>query len=188
MTTSRLTLAALAAFSSICTLAGASAQAQTDSPRSRAEVIAEVHAARAAGTLGAYAGEDSGSFHLSQQAGTSRPRSEVVAELTQYRESGAMALDLAEEAGIVPWGSRLPASTLARAEVQAEVVAARASGELGAYAGEDSGSFRLAARGHAPAATRMAGAPVTASPLSQFCAGPETGRRGSEQHLAGTAR
>jgi hypothetical protein len=48
MTTSRLTLAALAAFSSICTLAGASAQAQTDSPRSRAAVIAEVHAARAA--------------------------------------------------------------------------------------------------------------------------------------------
>lgn len=77
MTTSRLTLAALAAFSSICTLAGASARAQTDSPRSRAEVIAGVHAARAAGTLGVYVGEDSGSFHLSQRAGTSRPRAEL---------------------------------------------------------------------------------------------------------------
>ena len=51
MTTSRLTLTALAAFSSICTLAGASAQAQTEIPRARADVIAEVHAARVAGTL-----------------------------------------------------------------------------------------------------------------------------------------
>jgi hypothetical protein len=109
MTTSRLTLAALAAFSSFCAMAGASARAQTDSPRSRAEVSAEVRAARAAGTPGA-------------------------------------------------------------------------------YAGEDSGSFRLAARGHAPAATWTATAPVTACPPSQFCASPGTGRRGYEQQLATPAR
>jgi hypothetical protein len=190
MTTSRLTLAALAAFSSICTLAGASAQAQTDSPRSRAEVIAEVHAARAAGTLGAYSGEDSGSFHLSRQAGTSRPRAEVVAELTAFRESGAMAAQVPEDQFFASQGSP---STLTRAEVVAELTAARAAGELGVLHGEDSGSFHIAQRGHAPAATWMAGATaptgsIATAQLSQMCASPELGRGGSEMRLASSTR
>lgn len=37
------------------------------SQRSRAEVVAEVKAARASGELDAIGGEDSGSFHLAQQ-------------------------------------------------------------------------------------------------------------------------
>ena len=191
MTTSRLTLAALAAFSSICTLAGASAQAQTDAPRSRAEVIAEVHAARAAGTLGAYAGEDSGSIHLSQQAGASRPRAEVVAELSNYRESGAMAAQVAEDQFFaLPTGP----STLSRAEVLAELAVASTSGSAGAWHGEDSGSFHLGQHGASGAASHFAAAQpnrapqAAAEPLSQVCASPAVGSQGGELRVASHTR
>ena len=141
MKTYRLTVAAL---SLIGALVAANVQAEGDSPRSRADVVAEVLAARAAGTLGVLAGEDAGSFHMLREPSTSRPRADVVAELAEWRTSGAMAAFRAEFEGLVSQGSTMPPSTLTRAEVRAQVLAARASGELDAYAGDDSGSFHLA--------------------------------------------
>ncbi|MBK9135411.1 MAG: DUF4148 domain-containing protein [Betaproteobacteria bacterium] len=176
----RLTAAAMAAFSMLTTMA------QADTPRSRADVIAEVQAARAAGTLEALTGEDSGSFHLahvanlSRQASAGRTRADVVAEVAEWRSSGAMEAFRAEFEGLVGLGSTLPPSTLTRAEVHGEVLAARASGELDAYAGEDSGSFHLARAGYGAAATAFAGvrrpstllAARSVAQMGQMCASP----------------
>ncbi len=153
--TTRTALAALAMLAAQATLA----QADGDRPRSRAEVAAEVLAARAAGTLAAMHGEDSGSFHLARQPFASRPRAEVVAELNEYRESGERAAQVAEELAVIFYASRLPPSLLTRAQVRAEAIAARASGEAAAMVGEDSGAFYMAQRGGGgPAGAVFAGA------------------------------
>ncbi|MFO1287384.1 MAG: DUF4148 domain-containing protein [Rubrivivax sp.] len=150
----------LAALATLALLAGQAALAQADSdrPRSRSEVAAEVLAARAAGTLATMHGEDSGSFHLSRQPFKSRPRAEVVAELKEYRESGEMAALVAEELALIFYADRMLPSLLTRAQVRAEAIAARASGETAAMVGEDSGSFYLAQRGAVQAGGTFAGA------------------------------
>lgn len=176
MKTYRFTLLALTAAAA---LAGAVTQvvAQDQSGRSRAEVLAEVHAARAAGTLGALHGEDSGSFHLSRQPSQSRPRADVVAELMAYRESGEEAAQVAEELAAMFYARITPPSTLTRAEVHAEVLRAQALGELGVMASEDSGSFEMARRSASDAATHIAAkSPVEVSGLhlsGSSCANPQ---------------
>jgi hypothetical protein len=74
--------------------------AATPSLRSRAEVKAEVIAARTSGRLGLAAGEDSGSFMLARlQPASTLTRAEVVAELKAARASGEWAAMLGEDSG-----------------------------------------------------------------------------------------
>lgn len=115
-----------------------------DTQRTRAEVIAEVQAARAQGTLGVTHGEDSGSLAPARvDAVPDRSRAQVVAELRRQIERGELHLWVAEDSGS-SWLHKQPhESELTRAQVKAEVVAARVSGELGTLLGEDSGAFHL---------------------------------------------
>jgi hypothetical protein len=136
-----VTFAALCAFGSACADAG--------SPRTRADVVAEVHAARTAGTLGVLHGEDSGSFHLSRQlAPSGLTRDEVRAQVAAARAAGELGAMNAEDGGSHFLALHAAPGTRSRDEVRAEMLAARASGELQAMTGEDSGSFYLA-RAHA---------------------------------------
>lgn len=134
------TIAALCAFGS--------AAAGQDTPRSRADVVAEVQAARAAGTLGVLNGEDSGSFLLSRQdTPTGLTRDEVRAQLAAARAAGEVGAMSAEDSGSHFLALHATPGTRSREEVRAEMLAARASGELQAMTGEDSGSFHLARAG-----------------------------------------
>jgi hypothetical protein len=127
----------------LAALIATTAGAQTGE-RSRAEVVAELHAARAAGLLGVMDGEDSGSFHLSRHpVASTLTRAEVRAAMLTARHSGETAALTGELAGRhitePAW-----AGTRTRAEVRAEMLLARASGEMQALSGEDSGSVHLA--------------------------------------------
>ena len=126
-----------------------------------------------AGSPAALTGEDSGSFWLSRHTTTGRARSDVVAELARWHDSGAMLIDQNEFEGRITQGSTRAPSTLARAEVQTQVLAARAVGDLDASAGEDSGSMHVARHDHAPAAPEATMA--AAQPLASLCSGPEIG-------------
>lgn len=128
----------------MCTF-GAVLAADTGAPRTRAEVIAERDAASAAGLITAMAGEDSGSFHFSQQRWVStRSRAEVSAEAVSARRTGELDAMTGEDSGSAYLARAQPATVLARAEVRDELRLARASGQLGALNGEDSGSVYLA--------------------------------------------
>ena len=96
MKTFRLTMAAA---SMLCALGTANTQAQGDAPPSRADVVAEVLAARAAGTLGVLVGEDSGSFHFAAEVSPGRTRAEVRAQLVAARESGELDAYTGEDSG-----------------------------------------------------------------------------------------
>lgn len=68
--------------------------------RTRAEVIAELDAARSGGELGVLLGEDSGSFHLaSQPMAWTRTRAEVRAEAVATRKNGESTMYLGEDSG-----------------------------------------------------------------------------------------
>jgi hypothetical protein len=78
------------------------------STRTRAEVVAELHAARANGEL--TQGEDSGSFHLSRQVWASgKTRAEVQAEVLAARQSGEMQALSGEDSGSFYFARLLPA-------------------------------------------------------------------------------
>jgi Domain of unknown function (DUF4148) len=135
---------ALIAAACICTTA--SALADSAQERSRAEVIAELDAARADGSLGAIHGEDSGSIRLSQgQAAGGLTRAQVVAEIRAARASGEADSLIGEDSGSFAM-ARAGYTSVPRAQVVAELEAAKASGEAAALVGEDSGSFHLAQR------------------------------------------
>ncbi len=64
--------------------------ADADTPRTRAEVIAELNEARASGWLTAHVSEDSGSAYLAQQRWVpQRSRPQVLSELKTARANGA---------------------------------------------------------------------------------------------------
>lgn len=89
----KITLIAAAVFAAVCARA-------EHVGLTRAEVVAELDAARASGELGAYAGEDSGSFHLSRHGvGAQKTRAEVVSELEQARSDGSLASAQGEDSG-----------------------------------------------------------------------------------------
>jgi hypothetical protein len=121
------------------------ALAQQDAPAlSRAQVVAELDAARAAGQLGIMNGEDSGSFYLARQSTPSHvTRAEVVAEMQAARAAGQLGVMSGEDSGSFYLASYRTPSTRTRGEVIAEMQAARAAGQLGVMTGEDSGSFYL---------------------------------------------
>ena len=90
-------------------------------------------------------GEDSGSFHLSQQRWvSSRSRAEVTAEAVNARSGGELTAFVGEDSGSAYLSRMQPASVLARAAVLEELRLARTSGQAGAMIGEDSGSVYLA--------------------------------------------
>ena len=61
---------------------GASAADGSTGPKSRADVVTELNAARSSGELAAWVGEDSGSFYLSRQGGVSTlSRRQVLADV-----------------------------------------------------------------------------------------------------------
>lgn len=136
---------------------GAARADDTEAPRSRAEVVAELAAARAGGALGVMDGEDSGSFHLARQAPVSTlTRAEVRAAVLAARQ-GAEASVLTSEAGYAleqPAGPTPGART--RAQVVAELLQARASGELAALTAEGSEALHPA-RTNAAAVIRYVG-------------------------------
>jgi len=125
-----LNLKQWAALGTLALAAGSALAADPDSatpPRSRAEVVAEVLAARAAGTL-APAGEHAEAPAATTIGQASRTRAEVEAEVLEARRTGQLIA--AGEGELFP---AVPASSgpvLTRATVKAEVLAARAAGEL----------------------------------------------------------
>ena len=107
MNANRTTLVAAAVLA--CLTGGARADDPTPDPythmvmvsaRTRADVVAELHAARASGELAMLNGEDSGSFQLAalRQAGT-RTRAEVRAEVLAARQSGELDAMTGEDSG-----------------------------------------------------------------------------------------
>lgn len=75
---------------------------EEDAPRSRAEVIAELDAARASGELAAMVGEDSGSMFLAALPFSSqRTRAQVQAEVIEARRSGELNAFAGEDSGLV---------------------------------------------------------------------------------------
>jgi hypothetical protein len=105
------------------------------------------HADQAAGEEPAlFTGEDSGSFGLSRQWGLGAPaRTEGSAATMAGGDGGGdLAVAVVGEDSGSRYLSQIDSPALrTRAEVAQEVVQARASGELGALVGEDSGSTRV---------------------------------------------
>ncbi|MBL8312342.1 MAG: DUF4148 domain-containing protein [Rubrivivax sp.] len=78
------------------------AHADEETPRSRAEVIAELDAARSSGQQPALLGEDSGSAWLAQQAQASRLTREVVlAQVHAAQARGDLHALIGEDSGSV---------------------------------------------------------------------------------------
>lgn len=92
-------------------LAGFLGSAQAESPtpdptthmastRTRADVVAEVHAARSSGQLAQASAEDSGSFEVSRLAGVAgKTRAEVRAEVLAALASGELQVVSSEDSG-----------------------------------------------------------------------------------------
>jgi hypothetical protein len=140
-------------------LVAGAALAQQDAPAlSRAQVVAELDAARAAGQLGIMTGEDSGSFYLARQSTPSGvARADVIAETTAAVAAGQLGAMTGEDSGSFYLASHSTPGTKTRAEVVAEMQAARAAGELGVMTGEDSGSFYLSQQTVVDSGLRVAG-------------------------------
>ncbi len=143
-----------------------SAHAAEGSSLTRAHVAAELAAEQSAGTFGAMSGEDSGSFHFSQQpyaATTTREEVSGGATSPEFATLKAAMLYL-EERGYSWFAASLPpgyasADGPTRREVAAEAAGAVASGEAHARSGEDGGAFYYArAAIEALPAQRVAGA------------------------------
>lgn len=190
MTTLRPTLSALAALCTLFALGSPAAQAGTEAScrLGSTDMAADASAPGSVGSQAALSGEDSGSFWLSRRATSSRARTDVVAELARWHDSGAMLIDQNEFEGRITQGSTLAPSALTRAEVQAQVLAARAVGDLDASAGEDSGSLHVARHEYTPGATAMAAAAAApqatmaaAQPLTSMCSGPEIGAAADQE-------
>jgi len=141
-----------AAVAIACVSAGL-ARADDSTPITRAQVIAEVHAARASGELYAMGAEDSGSFWMSQQPWRSTlTREQVRAELAAACADGAcMAMT---EGEVVPH-YHAAAAVVTSPLTRAEVAAACAHGECMAVTeGEGVPRFHAAAAAAASPLTR----------------------------------
>jgi hypothetical protein len=119
------------------------ARADDGAPITRAQVIAEVHAARASGELYAMGAEDSGSFWLSQQPWRSTlTREQVRAELAAACSDGT-CLALTEGEGVPRHHAAADANPPTRAVVGAEAQRerhGRVALPAGLYAGPSLGS------------------------------------------------
>ncbi|MDB6000643.1 MAG: hypothetical protein JWP52_2342 [Rhizobacter sp.] len=125
-----------------CTLALSMAGAAHAGELTRADVTAQLQAARRSGESAALNGEDSGSAYLKSHYHGSEPRAEVKAELAEARADGSLDALTAENSGS-DYLIHQEHTSRSRADVKADLLAARNSGELDALDGEDSGSFYL---------------------------------------------
>jgi|GEM_PF-2200144 len=79
---------------------GVAAASDSTGAKSRAEVVAELNAARSSGELAAWVGEDSGSFYLSRQGVVSTTsRRQVLADVVAARRSGNLEWMYREDSG-----------------------------------------------------------------------------------------
>ena len=79
---------------------GAAAADGSAGPKSRADVVTELNAARSSGELAALVGEDGGSFYLSRQGGISTvTRQQVLADVVAARRSGNLDWMYGEDSG-----------------------------------------------------------------------------------------
>ena len=109
----------------------ASGPVLADTSKTRAQVEAEFHAAKAAGQI--VSGEAQPDAVVASQANVSR--AQVLAELQAAQRAGQI---VSGEASLAPVVAASPAAqpALTRAQVQAEVQAAQRSGELSNLRGE----------------------------------------------------
>ena len=119
----------------------AQVQAYESDPTTRAQVIAELNAARASGGMPALVGEDSGSAWLASQRTAStmtrrQARDDTIAACAQGRCTAMVG----EDGGSWLMSMAAAPAQRTRAEVVAEVRQARAQGQACAACGEDSGS------------------------------------------------
>ena len=92
----QLTVAVALGFGAI----GAATADESAGPNSRADVVAELNAARSSGELAALAGEDSGSFYLARRAGhNTLSRQQVLADVIAARRSGNLGWMYGEDSG-----------------------------------------------------------------------------------------
>jgi hypothetical protein len=137
------------------------ARASDAAPVTRADVIAELDAARSSGELAGMAGEDSGSIWLSRQAQERERTAQRTAPLQRSARAAPQGVGcsnamLSEDSGSFCLAALPNTSTLTRAQVVAELLQARDSGMLQATLGEDSGSM-LPSRPAQAAVLRYAG-------------------------------
>lgn len=115
------TFAKLSALVLVSAMLSGLASAQDEAPLSRAQVMAELNAARASGELDAIGAEDSGSFWLSHQAGRSAmTRAQVLADLAACGK--VCDTMYGEDSGALHMGQQPITSQRSRAEVVAEVL------------------------------------------------------------------
>jgi hypothetical protein len=131
------TRVAIAGFAVAALSALSTAHAGAVEPLTRAQVVAALDASRASGELAALNSEDGGAFWMSRQIpGLATPSAADCGGLdcvVLYAEdSGSFALSKAPQS-----------SGLRRAEVNAQVLAARAQGVLGLLTAEDGGSMSM---------------------------------------------
>jgi hypothetical protein len=111
----------------VASTAAVAAEPETAAERSRAEVVSETVAARAAGTL-APAGEASTPRETAAAARSTLTRSAVESQVLEARASGT--LTPAGEGFDAGFGRAREVTILTRAEVKADVIAARRAGDL----------------------------------------------------------
>ena len=111
----------------VVSTAAVAAEPETAAERSRAEVVSETVAARAAGTL-APAGEASTPRETAAAARSTLTRSAVESQVLEARASGT--LTPAGEGFDAGFGRAREVTILTRAEVKADVIAARRAGDL----------------------------------------------------------
>jgi len=128
-----------AAMAAIALLSAGAASAEG---LTRAQVQAQVLAARANGTLDAFDGEDSGSDYLSAHFHSTETRAQVRAETAKAAADGTLDLLDRQDSGSEYLTENFH-STEPRSEVKAGVAAAEKNGTLNAFTGDDSGSFYL---------------------------------------------
>lgn len=112
--TQRLTVFAAAVLAGF--LGSARAESPTPDPythmastRTRADVVAEVHAARSSGQLALASAEDSGSFELARQAGVAgKTRADVRAEVLAARANGELEAMSSEDSGSFHFARNAP--------------------------------------------------------------------------------
>lgn len=114
------------------------AHAGVAEPLTRAQVAAALDASRASGELAALNSEDGGAFWMSRLASPA-----VATPAAAGCDGLDCAVLYAEDSGSFALSKLPPSSGLRRAEVVAQVLAARAQGVLGLLTAEDSGSMSM---------------------------------------------
>ena len=125
----RSSLSTLLSLSALVVASTATFAAEPDATveRSRADVVSETLAARAAGTL-TPAGEASGPLTIATPAASALTRSAVESQVLEARATGT--LTPAGEGVVLASAGQRSASVVTRAEVKATVIAARRAGDL----------------------------------------------------------